>query len=214
MASNVRWRQPLRVWQSYLRDWVMHPDHTSATLAANFLDMRTIWGEDSLREELVHDALPLCAKNHLFLAYMAAHALNNRPPLGFFRRFVVARSGDHEGTVDLKRQGLIPIVDLARVHALQAGLSHVSTDRRLEELAGSANLSEQGADGLRAAFELIGTLRALHVADLLRRQEDVDNRVAPGSLSDLERKHLRDAFAAIATAQDSLRTAYEGRLPL
>ena len=214
MASNVRWRQPLRVWRSYLRDWVTQVDHNSATLAANFLDMRTIWGEDLLRDELVREALPLCAGNHVFLAYMAAHALNNRPPLGFFRRFVVARSGEHEGTVDLKRQGLIPIVDLARVHALQAGLTHVPTDRRLAELAGSPNLSEQGAESLRAAFEYIGTLRALHVAELLRRQETVDNRVAPGSLSDLERRHLRDAFMAISTAQDTLRSVYEGRLPL
>ncbi len=214
MASNPRWRQPVSRWHEYLRSWVDHADHTSATLVANFFDMRTVWGEDSLRDALMRSELPRCADNESFLAHLAGHALGARPPLGFFRRFVLTHDEQQEGTVDLKVQGLIPIVDLARFYALRSAAAMVETEDRLHAAVSSGLLSEDGADNLRVAFEFIGTLRALHQADCLRRNEAVDNRVAPAALIDLERRHLKDAFAAVTTVQESLRAAYHGRLPL
>jgi CBS domain-containing protein len=214
MASNASWRQPLGRWRDYFRDWIDHSDHKKATLAANFFDMRTIHGDDSLRQSLMQDALPYAADDDVFLGYQTGHAVGSRPPLGFFRRFVLDQGGQHEGTVDLKTRGLIPIVDLARVCALRTGAASVGTNDRLRAVVEGGALSQEGSENLRVAFEFIGTLRALHQADCLRRNEPVDNRVAPARLAGLERRHLKDAFTAIATTQEALRAAYQGRLSL
>jgi CBS domain-containing protein len=214
MASNPRWRQPLAVWLDYFMAWLTRTDHKAATLAANFFDMRTVWGEDELRRRLMGDILPRCAREKVFLAYMTGHALGNQPPLGFFRNFVLVRSGEHEGQVDIKRHGLLPIVDLARVYALAGGIDSVSTLQRLEDASDAGSVSVDGAENLAAAFEFISGIRARHQAAQLRRNEDVDNYVAPDALTATERRHLKDAFAAIATLQDAARAAHGDRLPL
>jgi len=214
MASNPKWRQPPDKWREYFLEWLEHTDHKAATLAANFFDMRTVWGEDDLRAGLMADILPRCPEAEVFLAYMAAHALGNRPPIGFFRKFVLIRSGEHEGTLDLKIQGLLPIVDMARLFALRAGVSAVGTLRRLGEAAGTGCLSDDGADSLKAAFEFIWTLRARHQASQLRRNLPIDNFVPPEELTVVERRLLKDAFAAISAMHDAIRSAHGDRLPL
>jgi CBS domain-containing protein len=213
MASNSQWRQPLAVWRGYFTAWLEKTDHKAAMLAANFFDMRTIWGEDELRQRLMAQVLPRCRGEKVFLSYMASHALGNRPPLGFFRNFVLVRSGEHEGAVDLKRHGLLPIVDLARVYALAGGVESVGTLERLQGSLAADTLSEEGSENLAAAFEFISMIRATHQAEQLRGGGEVDNYVMPDALTTMERRHLKDAFAAIATLQDALRAAHSDRLP-
>ncbi len=214
MASNPAWRQPVAAWKGYFREWLQRTDHKTVTLAVNFFDMRTVWGEDGLRQQLMAAILPEAARAKVFLAYLAAHALGNQPPLGFFRNFVVARSGAHEGMVDLKKRGLLPIVDLARVYSLTAGLDVVATQQRLRDAAAHGSLTAEGAELLDNAFELVWTLRARRQAEQLRHSEPVDNFVAPDALTPMERRHLKDAFAAIATLQRALSAAHGDRLPL
>jgi CBS domain-containing protein len=214
MASNPAWRQPVGAWKGYFRDWLQRTDHKTVTLAVNFFDMRTVWGEESLRQRLLATVLPETVRAKVFLAYLAGHALGNQPPLGFFRNFVVARSGAHEGMVDLKKRGLLPIVDLARVHSLTAGLDVVATQQRLREAAAHGSLTAEGAELLDSAFELVWTLRARSQAEQLRRNAPVNNFVAPETLTPMERRHLKDAFAAIATLQRALSAAHGDRLPL
>jgi len=214
MASNPAWRQPLAVWQGYFRDWLQRTDHKTVTLAVNFFDMRTVWGEEGLRQQLMAAILPETVGAKVFLAYLAGHALGNQPPLGFFRNFVLARSGAHEGMVDLKKRGLLPIVDLARVHSLAAGCDVVATQQRLGEAAARGSLTAEGAELLDSAFELIWTLRARRQAAQLRSSVPVDNFVAPEALTPMERRNLKDAFAAIATLQRALSAAHGDRLPL
>ncbi|MCM2310392.1 MAG: DUF294 nucleotidyltransferase-like domain-containing protein [Steroidobacteraceae bacterium] len=214
MASNPAWCQPLARWQDYFRDWLQHTNHKTVTLAVNFFDMRTVWGEESLRQQLMAAILPETVGSKVFLAYLAGHALGNQPPLGFFRGFVVARSGAHEGMVDLKKRGLLPIVDLARIYSLSGGIDAVATQQRLRESATRGSLTAEGAETLHGAFDLIWTLRARRHAAQLRGHAPVDNFVAPESLTSMERRHLKDAFAAIATLQRSLSAAHGDRLPL
>ena len=54
---------------------------------------------------------------------LTANALKHRPPLGFFRNFVLIHGGEHDNTLDLKHRGLVPIIDIARVAALSAGIA-------------------------------------------------------------------------------------------
>jgi len=214
MAANPAWRQPLAAWIGNFRDWLRHTDHKTVTLAVNFFDMRTVWGEDSLRQRLMATIVPECIEAKVFLAYLAAHALGNQPPLGFFRNFVVERSGAHEGMLDLKKRGLLPIVDLARYYALAAGADTVPTQQRLRDAAARGSLTAESAEALQAAFEFIWGLRARQQAAQLRAAQSLDNFIAPDALTPLERRHLKDVFAAIATLQRSVSAAHGDRLPL
>jgi CBS domain-containing protein len=92
MAANPAWRQPVAAWIGNFSNWLQRTDHKTVTLAVNFFDMRTVWGEDDLRQRLMAAILPECVRATVFLACLAGHALGNQPPLGLFRNFVVERS--------------------------------------------------------------------------------------------------------------------------
>jgi CBS domain-containing protein len=204
MAKTARWRQPLAVWRRYFEQWIQRPDPKALMFASVFFDLRALRDPAGLFDSLHQQVLELSQQNRIFIAYMAANALKHRPPLGFFRNFVLIHGGDHNHTFDIKHRGSVPIIDLARVYALSAGLPQINTIERLEAAADTNALSHDGSANLIDAFELIGTLRMRHQAEQLRHGQQADNFLAPEQLSPLERGHLKDSFRLIDTMQETL----------
>jgi CBS domain-containing protein len=209
MASNPKWRKPLNIWTKYFNTWIKRPEPMALMLASVFFDLRPIYDPEELFGELHERVLHLSKTDRIFIAYMAANALKHRPPLGFFRNFVLIHGGDHDHTFDIKHRGIVPIVDLARVYALSAGLDEINTLERLRAAAAEGALSKDGAANLVDAIEFIGTLRMRHQARQLKRGDKADNFLSPNDLSPLERGHLKDAFSLINTMQESLGARYQ-----
>ncbi|SDY42142.1 CBS domain-containing protein [Allochromatium warmingii] len=122
MAKNAQWRQTLRIWNKYFSNWILKPEPMALMLSNVFFDMRSLRDPYGLCAELHERIIEKSRANRIFIAYMAANALKNRPPLGFFRNIVLIQGGDHDHTFDIKHRALIPIIDLARVYALSAGI--------------------------------------------------------------------------------------------
>jgi CBS domain-containing protein len=209
MATNPEWRQPLSVWRNYFDHWINSPEPMALMLSSIFFDMRPLHGEKTLHQRLQDEVLRQCRDNHIFLAYMAANALKHRPPLGFFRQFVLVHDGEHDDTLDLKHRGVIPVVDLARVLALAAGLPQLNTAERLRAAEQAGALSHDGAEDLLHALAFIATLRARHQAEQHRAGQPMDNYISPDVLSSVERSQLKDAFAAISTLQEAMEQRYQ-----
>jgi CBS domain-containing protein len=209
MASNPKWRQPLRMWKRYFSNWIDKPEPMSLMLSSVFFDMRPVFGDESLFQRLQTLVLEKGRKNRIFHAYMVANALKHRPPLGFFRNFVLISGGDHAKTFDLKHRGIVPIVDLARVFALSEGLDEINTIHRLEAAARTPAVSRDGGADLVDAYEFIATLRVQHQVRQIRGGQEPDNYISPDELSPLERSHLKDAFSLIASMQETLGQRYQ-----
>ncbi len=208
MATNQHWCQPLSVWHGYFREWIEQPDPKALMLSSVFFDFRRIGGDTALFDRLHEMVLQKSRRNTIFLAYLAANAMSREPPLGFFRNFRLVRGGEHDGTMDLKINGITPIVELSRVHALAAGIAEVNTFRRLEALGAAGVLSRPGTAEMIEALELIGSLRLRHQVVMARSGLRPHNHVAPTELSELERKRLRAAFASVKTMQSSMASKY------
>lgn len=209
MASNPKWRQPERVWRRYFDTWIDKPEPKALMLSSIFFDPRVVHGEAGLLERIQSHYLRAARANTIFIAYMAANALQHRPPLGFFRGFVMVRDGVHDRTLDVKHRGIVPITDLARVHALSGGLKAVNTSERLRAAANTGALSRQMAENLDDALEFIAWLRIQHQANQIRTGRQPDNYLPPADLSELERHHLKDAFRVIQQMQETLASRYQ-----
>jgi CBS domain-containing protein len=209
MASNPQWRQTLGQWQHTFDGWIQSPEPKAVMLASNFFDLRPLAGEIELFAPLQQYALRAAQENRIFIAHLAANALRRRPPLGFFRHFLLEHGGEHANTLDLKLRGIIPIVDIARLHALAAALPEVGTRERLQAAAKAGVMSSQGGVELQQAWEFINTLRLRHQSEQLLRATPLDNHLAPTSLSALDRDHLKDSFAVIRDFQKSLEQRYQ-----
>ncbi|TQM57316.1 DUF294 nucleotidyltransferase-like domain-containing protein [Humibacillus xanthopallidus] len=204
MATNPQWRRPLREWRRTFTQWIDEPVPDAILRSAIFFDLRTVHGDDTLVEELREQIRRSAPRGTRFLAHLARNAAANEPPLGFFRGFVLEREGAHKDTLDLKRGGFHAVVEVARVHALSRGLPQVSTSSRITAAAGAGGLSDETAADLHDAFEFIRYVRLLHQAKQIRAGEPPDNFVAPSELSSFEKRHLRDAFQVVRSAQQTI----------
>lgn len=209
MASNSKWRQPLGVWKNYFSNWINKPEPKALMHASIFFDMRRIHGDRALFKDLHGHVLQQSKSNRIFLAHLTANALHLEPPLGFFRRFVLVHDGEHNNTVDLKHNGVVPIIDLSRIYALAGGFDAVNTRSRLEVVAGNGEVSKQGAEDLRDALELISMARLRHQVRLINAGKTANNFIPPNELSNFERNHLKDAFEIVRTMQDALGQRYQ-----
>ena len=204
MATNPKWRQPRRVWHEYFSSWINEPDNMAQMLASVMFDLRPISGKTELFENLQHDVLSMARANSIFVAHMISNSLKHTPPLSLFRGFALIRSGEHKNMLDLKHSGVVPVVDLGRVYALEGGIEAANTRQRLEAARACGVISKSGALDLLDAYDLIAETRLRHQAAQIRAGEEPDNFMAPGTLSELERAHLRDAFMVVKTMQSAL----------
>ncbi|RTZ71301.1 MAG: hypothetical protein DSZ00_10925 [Gammaproteobacteria bacterium] len=209
MASNPEWRQTESVWQGYFDRWINQPEPKALMLSSIFFDLRVVHGERRLLSNIRGRVLAQTPKNQLFLGHMTRNALSHRPPLGFFRDFVLVHDGKHDDTLDLKHSGLVPIIDMARIYVLAEGLPEIKTMERLQAAAGTPSLSKGGAANLQDAFEFISRLRLEHQAEQIQAGEEPDNYIFPAQLSKLEREHLKDAFKVVQTMQATLEMRYQ-----
>lgn len=202
----TRWRMPLATWERQFSDWIRTPDEPALVDAANFFDFRPVHGALSL--ERLDEAIAGAAAHRLFLARMAKNALAFRPPLGLFRRIRERSEG-----VDLKKGGIIPIVSIARLYALEHGIAERATIERLTRACQKeGGISHEGSETLREAFRFLLHLRLADQLRARRAGEKVDNAVRLEDLSMLERRHLKDAFVAIADFQHALASRWETQL--
>jgi CBS domain-containing protein len=139
-----------------------------------------------------------------FLGRLAVAALWRRPPLGFLHHL----RGDHHGRIDLKAHGTAPIVDLARLLALEAGDPAVATSARLQAAADHGTAGTAAAADLATAFEYLQQLRLRHQAGRLAAGAAPDDAVPLAELTTLQRRWLKDTAELVRTCQESVRIAY------
>ncbi|MCB1348975.1 MAG: DUF294 nucleotidyltransferase-like domain-containing protein [Paracoccaceae bacterium] len=204
MATNPRWCQPVSVWKGYFDGWIRKPDPEAQMLASVMFDLRPIGGDQSLFADLQQQTLETASKNSIFVAHMVANSLKHMPPLGLLRGLATIRSGEHKNALDMKHNGVVPVVDLGRVYALQGRLGAVNTRARLEAAEQAGVLSSAGAADLIDAYDLIAETRLQHQAELVKQGSAPDNFLAPADLSEFERSHLRDAFVVVKTMQSAI----------
>lgn len=211
MASNPKWRQPLKRWKKYFHKWITVPEEKALMHANIFFDLRCIYGNQRLVDKLKDYIRDTAKGNELFLALMTKNAMNYQPPLGFFRQFVLDRSGEHKNTLDLKLNGIMPIVELARIRSLAAGQVRISTRNRLKAAADAGELTATDAQNLIDALDFIEKLRLEHQSRQLRSGDKPDNHLAPSELSPLVRQNLKAAFSQVRVSQMALQNRFHIR---
>jgi len=210
MATTDDWRQPLSGWLKHFRDWASVPDPEAVLRVSIFFDLRAIYGDQQLVAQ-VAQGLGECSSGRgkgVFIAALARQAASYDVPLGFFRRFVLASKGEHREMLEIKASGLVPLTDLVRVRALEAGVTAPGTQVRIARMLEAGKLSRRDADRLAGAHRLLAGLRIRLHADQVRRGEQPHNHLDPRAISHAERAALRDAFIVIREAQKGLLLDY------
>ena len=208
MASNPKWRMTLQGWKEHFSHWIEKPDPQALLNASIFFDMDGVDGKTIWAEQLIRFIVGKAKNNPAFLAALARNALNRTPPLGFFKDFVLEKDGRQRYSLNLKRRGTAPMVDVIRVHALAEGSLSQNSFDRLEDLAASSLLPEGKKDELSDAMEYLSMIRIRQQVAAVEAGEAADNTVEPETLSSKERRGLKEAFQVLSNAQKFLRFRY------
>ena len=206
MASNPEWVQPLTVWKDYFSEWILHPSPEALMKVSIFFDYRAVTGTKALAEELTEHVYQEIREKQIFLNFLAQNALKNPPPLGFFKDFVMEKSGENRDQFDIKSRAMLPLTDLARLLVLSHQVVGINnTFKRFEKLSevepGNAELFAQAGK----AYEILMRMRAL---------EGLQNRnngryINPKSLGKLQRQLLKNAFSPISELQEIVKVRFQ-----
>ena len=209
MASNPKWRQPLKVWEEYFSGWIITPTPEAVLQSVILFDFRPMHGDFSLAARLKDHLAQTLKKQDIFLAFMADMVLNLRPPLGFFRNFIVEKGGEHKDELNLKFKCIAPLINIVRLYSLEKGITETSTLDRLDALRDSHPTLKEFGEELEHAFEFMSLLRVHHQFNRIQAGLEPDNFINPGKLGNLERKTFKEACQLIAKMQDLITRAYK-----
>ncbi|MBZ0093969.1 MAG: DUF294 nucleotidyltransferase-like domain-containing protein [Sulfuricella sp.] len=204
MASNPQWCLSLNEWKDTFAGWIDQGNPVALLNASIFFDFRPLFGRQELAGELRHWLMGKAAANPRFLHQMAANALNNRPPLGLMRDFVVGE----ENKLDLKLNGFTPFVDAARIFSLAASVPHTNTVQRLRMSAAKLGFSPAETGAWADALHFIQLLRLRRQHEEIESGSTLDNLIDPDTLNDLDRRILKEAFRQARKLQTRLALDY------
>lgn len=204
-----RWRMSLEAWQATFYEWMRQPDPQSVMNCSIFFDQRAIAGHAELLTMLQSRVLEHAKEASIFLRFLAAESMRHHPALGLFNRFVQETDEHQHKGINLKKGGVLPIVDLARVRALEGGLPAVHTEARLNEAAKAGVMNEHDADDLMHALRFIGNVRLKHQVRQYDQGQTINHLVEPDALSRLHQRYLRSAFGIVKRAQVALASRYQ-----
>ncbi len=208
MATNPKWRMTMNQWKENFADWIDNPNPEKLLNSSIFFDLDGVYGNTHWADQLYRFITNKAKNTPHFLSALAHTALLRTPPLGFFGSFVMEKDGRQTKSINLKRRGTAPLVDLIRVHALAIGSLEKNSFDRLKDIIEANYLPKTSAKDLRDALELLSTVRIAHQALSLEQNEELNNSVKPDEMADFERRHLKDAFKILSTAQQFMKFKY------
>jgi CBS domain-containing protein len=201
-ASGAFSASSIEDWDRAIRSWLERPSDNRVLIAVSILlDGRVVYGPEGLD---LKGLLFESGDRSMLERWMLRLALAAKPPTGFMQNIVVEASGARRGTFDIKHGALLPIVDLARYAALEAGVRATPTLQRLHAAADRGVISATDARILEEAYELFSALRLEHQVAQIEHGEEPDDHLDPRQLDPLTRRYLRDAFREVSSVQRSL----------
>lgn len=204
VAENRSLRRPLDHWVSAFNDWMDQARLQGGRQASILFDQRRSTGPLEA-ERVLGTVISSASHRPRFLARLARQAVEARPPRAHFRGFAVEGQGPNEGTLDIKRAGITPIVNLARSYALEVGVTEAGTLDRLARAAAQHRITERTKTDLEEAYRLMWRIRLAHHVGRVEVGDRIDDLVDLRSIGSLSRVQLREAFRIVRHEQRSLR---------
>jgi CBS domain-containing protein len=196
--------RPTGEWRRLIRGSISDPEKDKGLIVISlFLDGRVLHPGGAA--SALRDEFEAAAGRRGLLRLMLRLALANKPAVGRLRDFVLERSDEHRGRLDIKHGGLLPVTSIARYAGLAAGaIAAASTPERLSAADAAGTLDGDSARSLGEAFEFFQSLRLEHQVDQIQRGVEPDDYLDARALEPARRRRLRDALREVRAVQNKL----------
>jgi CBS domain-containing protein len=204
MPSNEKWRGSVTEWKKRIGETLGQAKGTLELLDLIIItDARVIHGDQSLFRAVLDEFFTLLKENRNIMKEIAESSVMMSTALGFFGKFRVETSGDHQGKFNLKLLGWSPLIMSVRALALEEGLYETNTIKRIKRLRDMNMIKKEMAEDLIDAYLLFDRHRIMNQIEVANKRDSA-NFVDPAKLSGEESGKLRKAMRTVESFQKYL----------
>ena len=206
MLSNPQWRLSASDFGQMTRQWLMLPDADSLMNLAIFMDAHAVCGDARLLEGVQGGLRQLATDHDAMLSRFAAAMDAFGSSTGWWNRLLGRAESDQH--LNLKKEGIFPLVHGVRSLALAHRVLETGTERRIAALvAGGWLEAPLGRDLTDSLHFFMGLKLKAGLAEL-DTGKPVTGSVHVASLSTLDRDLLKDTLGVVKRFKALLRQRF------
>lgn len=208
MAATSKWCQKSQIWQEYYRKWSTNPEYDLLLNLNVFLEIRPIYGDESLFQSVDACRCELVTNNMQLTVALLRNALRTRPPLGIFKHLVLEKDGNNNKVLNIKKSAISCTVDFIRIYSLIHEGKALNTSERMEFLHQIEVLNDATYQDLSETYNYVNRLRFQHQLQAIQNNQPIDNQLQPDLFGSFERQHIKDAFRIISSFQELMKMKF------
>ena len=203
MVRNPQWRKSTHEFSQMTRQWLILPDSDSLMKLAIFMDAHAVCGDARLLDEVRRGLMALATDNDAMLSRFAAAIDSFGNSYGWWNRLL--NLGEADQQLNLKKEGIFPLVHGVRSLAFAHSLTQTSTTARIDALVAAGKLdAAMGADLRDSLYFFMGLKLKVGLAEL-DTGKAVTGAIALARLSSLDRDLLKDTLGVVKRFKTLLR---------
>ncbi|NVO05332.1 MAG: cyclic nucleotide-binding protein, partial [Rhodoferax sp.] len=206
MVSNPDWRNTATGFAQMTRQWLIMPDGDSLMKLAIFMDAHAVCGDAHLLEDVEGGLSTLATNNDAMLNRFASAIDAFGTGTGWWNRLLGL--GDKDNQLNIKKEGIFPLVHGVRSLALAKRVTETGTTARIAALVAQEALTpEMGADLTDSLYFFMGLKLKAGLAELDTGRA-VTGAIDVEKLSSLDRDLLKDTLGVVKRFKALLRQRF------
>ena len=199
MVSNPQWRKSASEFGQITRQWMMLPDGDSLMNLAIFMDAHAVCGDARLLKEVQLGLMRIATDNDAMLSRFAAAINSFGSSHGWWNRLLSRGLGHGEGEqqLNLKKEGIFPLVHGVRSLALAYRVTQISTTSRIKALVADGKLESSMGTDLTDSLQFFMGLKLTAGLAELDKAKAVTGTIDVARLSTLDRDLLKDTLGVV-----------------
>ncbi len=207
MVSNADWRHTASGFAQMARQWLIMPDGDSLMKLAIFMDAHAVCGDAHLLEAVQKGLAQLATDNDAMLSRFASAIDAFGSSTGWWNR-LLGLGGEDARQLNIKKEGIFPLVHGVRSLALAHRLAETGTTARINALVGLEALSSEMAGDLTDSLYFFMGLKLKAGLAELDTGRPVTGSIDVEKLSSLDRDLLKDTLSVVKRFKILLRLRF------
>ena len=203
MVSNPSWRKSASEFGQMARQWLIMPGPDCLMNLAIFMDAHTVCGDARLLESVQAGLTALATGNDVMMSRFAS-AIDSFGSSGTWWNRLISK-GDADQQLNLKKEGIFPLVHGVRAMALANRVTEVNTVGRITALVAAGKLEADMGTDLTDSLHFFMGLKLKTGLIEIDMDKPVTGDINVARLSSLDRDLLKDTLNVVKRFKVLLR---------
>jgi CBS domain-containing protein len=205
MAKELKWRKSYKEWLRAIDDWLHEIDAEEVQNFTMFYDFRPIFGDYSLAEDIRGYIAERAQKSLNLQQLLRKDAIRFRIPVNALGRINLKGRNKR---FNIKKAGLMQIVNMVRIHSIKHGIKEVNTIQRLDALKENKVFHPRDAENAKTALHYLLYYRLNQNLSELAENRELTNELPVDQISKEDKRKLREALQIANRMQQVMEISF------